>query len=58
MNEGELKGMKIHDIKMVGSFEILRVAGGWIYWYMDKEETGRHESVSITSSGVFVPERN
>lgn len=43
---------------MVGSFEILRVAGGWIYWYMDKEETGRHESVSITSSGVFVPERN
>ena len=45
--EKELRSMKLHKTKKVGTITILKVPGGWIYW--------NDCSAKGALAGVFVP---
>ena len=57
-DEQDLKDMKLHTKTTVGSAEIQRVPGGWIYWRTHDSEANPDDGISDSCAvaGVFVPE--
>ena len=50
-----LLDMDLHGTITIGSYEILRVPGGWMYTRFDCSET-RHSETVVRLSSTFVPQ--
>ena len=58
MNEQEMKDMTLNTKITIGSVDIQRFPGGWIYWlrHDGSVETNKSTSIAMSIAGVFVPE--
>ena len=49
-------GLKLHEILQTEDFQVMRVAGGWIYRYWDYEKTDYYAySTFVPYSEEFLP---